>query len=792
MKKQSSFLMILSMFVFLAGLFSGCNDVKEEVYGRPEWLEPPIYQQLQERGNFTSYLTCVDKSGYKNQLNGSGYYTVFAPTDEAFSTFMSENGISSINAIDSLLAKKIVAYSMCVTPASYDEIDDYQDGTTTATEASRKDKAFKRTTYYYKWVYPEKGADDSVRYIWDASVSPSEIGASVSYSFDDLNQKNIPFFTSAFMAQCGISSVDYNYLYPNAELTDFNVADAKVTERDIWAENGIFHVVDKVILPLSNLEEILAETDNCSEFKNLLDKYVVEYTYMTEAIQLRYEQASGERQDVYLKSYPAASCNLNSENYKSYLSTSNKVEAQIDGYTLFAPTNDAMQDFYANKFFKYGYTSLDELPDYVISEFVNAHMFTTMVWPTKFDVTTNPYGEYARFDANSDVVKSELGSNGIFYAVDKVQNTDAFSTVLGDVLLNPEYSLMYQALLDVEPLADILKATNAQYLLFLLTNEQFEEAGLTYNSNSSSWEFTTAADRPDLGTSATTALSRLLRLHIVMLGETNTSYDFSAGKSGVIKAYSNEYMKYSVSNAGAITIYSGGNSAVSSRSKITGLVESGASNGQSYTLSAPMLFSNGNIGDILTVSTTNKAYKTTSLHNYLKKIATVTYTTDDGLITTLSGCVYSTSTNTIKDIANTSFITMFIPNDAAIDNAVSDGVLKSIANFANGTLGAEVLSADNQSMEEFVKYHIVNGNIIVGDQLSTDLATYRKLDDGTYAKIRVTGVVGDEVSASTLSATDNQGRVANVVTTNVAAYNILGNRAIVHVVDNYLFYKSEE
>src|SRR5687767_12657968 len=72
----------------------------EEYYDRPENLEPPIYQTLQSKGNFTSLIACIDKAGYKDILSKSGYWTLFAPTDEAFDKYFKERNISGISGLD--------------------------------------------------------------------------------------------------------------------------------------------------------------------------------------------------------------------------------------------------------------------------------------------------------------------------------------------------------------------------------------------------------------------------------------------------------------------------------------------------------------------------------------------------------------------------------------------------------------------------------------------------------------------------------------------------------------------
>jgi hypothetical protein len=248
----------------------------------------------------------------------------------------------------------------------------------------------------------------------------------------------------------------------------------------------------------------------------------------------------------------------------------------------------------------------------------------------------------------------------------------------------------------------------------------------------------------------------MLYLHIVLLNN-NEEIDLM-GNSGVIKAYNDEYIAY---NRGRV--YGSGNPR-SSQPRITEKIESGAINGQSYALSNPILFSNGNIGEVLSVTSISSDYKATQLMAYLRKIANATYVNDDGVATYLNGTVYNDDNQEIKDISNTSFITVFLPNDEAIAKAVEDGVLPPIENFANGTLGPDVLAQDNQTLENFIKYHI----------------------DGTYATLEVNG--DNSTSPGTLTVTDNQGRTANVVTSSTMAYNILGNRAIVHVIDNYLTY----
>src|SRR5690606_41858772 len=63
-------------------------------------------------GDFTYFLSCIEKAGYRNTLGSASSWTVFAPTDRAFQQFMSENNISDSSNIDKKLAEQIVRTAM--------------------------------------------------------------------------------------------------------------------------------------------------------------------------------------------------------------------------------------------------------------------------------------------------------------------------------------------------------------------------------------------------------------------------------------------------------------------------------------------------------------------------------------------------------------------------------------------------------------------------------------------------------------------------------------------------------
>ena len=213
----------LPVIILTATLFGSlwicCEKERDEHYQRPSWLEPPVYNVLEEKGNFKSYLHCVDKANYKQILSAAGYYTVFAPTDEAFQSFLQEKGLNSIGEIDTLTAKEIVSYSVIQNAYTRERLDDYQ---STNQEIWVENKAFKRQTKYFKGVYDETTDNASIKVV-DQNGVPYEVGSGYVFVYDDNNYKHIPYFTSEFMSYKNITSYDYNYFFPDKAYSGFNV-----------------------------------------------------------------------------------------------------------------------------------------------------------------------------------------------------------------------------------------------------------------------------------------------------------------------------------------------------------------------------------------------------------------------------------------------------------------------------------------------------------------------------------------------------------------------------------------
>jgi uncharacterized surface protein with fasciclin (FAS1) repeats len=722
-------------FLVLVILSSSCRKKAfDDFYGAPANLAQPIYQVLQAKGNFKSLLACIDKAGYKDILSTAGYWTMFAADDSAFKVFLTGRGITDIAQLDSGTAKQIVTYALVYNAFMKARLGDYQ-----SSKGWVANSAYKRRTAYYTGYY-----NDSTQTPPVVALSANRNGA---YVFGDNNNKYIPYFVDNFLTGQGLTSSDYTYFYPTTAYTGFNVADASVVNADIVAQNGYIHEINKVVLPLPNVDQYLAANSQYSEFKKLFDKYMVAFIQSADA-STRYQTLTGLTKNVYIKLFTSAlAYSPNNENYLKLQDN----DAQSDGFTMLAPTNATLLS-YINSVLLEHYSSLDAMPPQIIVDFLNAHMWQRSDWPSKFGVFTNFQGELATINPANDVVDKKILSNGLFYGTTQVQQANVFRTVYGKAYLDPAYLLMTKAL-DMSGIRYSITVPSLKYTVFMMSDSSLRANGYDWNVAQSAWQYTTPHTATvTVGNAARDQLYRILNTHVVATQNNELN---SLSGSGIIETFNGEYIKY---NAG--TVYSAGcldsNYVVHTSSSKT------AYNGLVYyddNLLIPSAMTLGfrikQLGSL-----------TTSSYNYFYQLLS-------------NSPLYNTTTGDIQGITPGVFYTIFIPSNAAITQAVKDGILPGtvatgVPNFAPTVLTDKVLVAN------FIYYHILNKTTVVPDGKKTGTFTallQKNTGDPTVFNI--------SSSPNQLSITDNYSRVANVI---VASSNNLANRCVIHLIDNYLKY----
>lgn len=751
---MNQILRITSGFLLLLFFLSGCKN-KEFVdfYKRPDNLPPCIYQQLQAKGNFKSLLALVDKAGYKETLSQAGYWTFFAPNDSAFIKYLAENSITGgIASIDSATARKIVTFSLVYNSYRQDQLTNYQ-----SSIGVIPNLAFKKKTVYYDFVQTESGSPRKV------IANNSNNGV---YVVGDNSNKNISFFTDAFINAVGLSATDYNFFYPNTKYTGFNVMDASVIEsqKNIVAENGMIHVLNRVILPALSIDQYLASNPNYSEFKKLLDMKV---NYQANAdLTHRYNVLTGKPDSVFIKIYNSAlGFSPNNENYLTKGTSS-----QTNGYTFMVPTNDVLLA-YTKKLLTY-FGSFNSAPPEVLNDFISSLMFGNNIWPSRIQSSTNVQGESPTF-AKSNVIDQKLLSNGIFYGTNKVQDANVFRTLYSKPYLNPNYTLMLRGLNAEVKYSIVIPSIN--YIMFMMPDVQVRAGGFEYDatreaSNNTPWGY--KAPLMPVGTFGSMGWGGSQRDQFYRVLKTSVSApnmvlpDLSG--DGIIEMYNGEYIRYKNN-----TIWAAGN--MDAGSYIVKDSSQTVVNGTVYYTHEVIPTGKSTTGGLL--------YYTTKTIGYHLQALSVSDPTNYGSFYKLLAATLLDANLAILGTSNGTFYTVFVPTNAAIVNAVKQGILPAVGaaslgvpNFAPaaGTPEADLVI-------KFIQYHILNKNTVVPDG--------RK--DGAFATLLV-NAAGDPTYITVSNQLNNMklidmfNNTSNVV---VAKSNNLSNFTVIHSIDNFLKYK---
>ncbi|MDQ1139316.1 fasciclin domain-containing protein [Pedobacter agri] len=731
-------IVILTVIVFL----SSCRKKEfDEFYGRPENLGDPIYQQLQAKGNFSRFLECIDKAGYKETLSTAGSWTVFAPTDDAFKTYLQENSLTEISAD---LASKIVRYSMIYDGEKTEKLSDFF-----SIKGFIKNTAFRRRSVYYDFVYDEK--DNNGNPIKAIATNRNGI-----YFAGDFNNKSVTYFLAPFMAFSGLTAADYNFFYPNIAYNGANIGSAHIlpNQQNIIAENGIIHVIDRVLTPPLSIDQYLTSKPEYSTFKSLLDKFVT-YGLNTD-ISHRYEVLTGKAANVYVKSYSSLlGFSPNNENFLKVDAN----DAQQGSYSIIAPSNAAVDAYAKAILLKYwrkkGVRTLDELyvvaPD-LIRDYINSHLYNTTVWPSKFSITQNVLGDVTK-QTTADITDKQVLSNGFFYGSNKSQDASVFSTIYGNVNLDPDYIIMKQALLYFN-LTIPLKTQSIRYVIIPIPDVTLKKMGFSYEPF-----FVSQPIRGDLQ-----ALRRILQTHIIPLG--NRAIPDFRGGAGILETSNGEYIKY---NRGTLLSAGTQDSLVVAKQTIpVDSISTTPINGAAVYGKEALTYTALNVGKHIEKYGT---LPSDPYYNFFQFLANNT-------------TLYNRSTGAISGLIDGVSYTVFIPTNAAIVNAVKAGLLPGnittgVPNFTT-TDGASVTL-----INKFIQYHIINKSTVVSDgQKVGEFETLLKSDSGDASKINVI-----TNTTTTLSLRDVTGATVNVLLGTNDRSNVLSNRTVIHQINSYLKYQ---
>lgn len=464
MKRFKQLRKTLGVLLLASWTFSSCSDM-EEYFETPNWIGGPIYEDLQADGNYSIFLKGVDMAGYQPILNGKSILTVMAPDDAAMKTYLKENyGTEDITQVDKSEVKKLIGFHILYYSFDKNKLVNFRpsegDGATEEQLNLNAGLFYKFRTY----------SQDTITQMYD-----SIRGRNISIFH---NERMLPVFSYRMFQTKGVDAKEnYEYFYPETGWKGddgFNVANAAVTEYERIARNGYIYKVDRVLKPL---ETIYSEMKSAGKYNRIIDLYD-----KSQYFEYDNEQTIELGTDSLFHHYHHLPLvNINSE-WGAVMDYTQVGTLAYQAYSIFAPTDEAFQNFFNEYWGQGGYTSLEEIDSVTMQEIMKSCVYPASIalpGEIKKGKLENISGEI--ININPDEVQQEdriICSNGVLYGCSVLTPPVKFRAVTGPAFQYKNLSY-FNEMLNNSGMASTLTTNAVKYIMFYPTNDQmYTNAGI--------------------------------------------------------------------------------------------------------------------------------------------------------------------------------------------------------------------------------------------------------------------------------------------------------------------------
>lgn len=486
-KQYRKFLLIKA--ILLIGIFLTVSCKDEYLYdnNEPEWLGASIYDYLKSRDNFTYYTRLIEEvEDYKVVLAKTGSKTLFVADDAAFQEFFKNNpwNVSRYEDLSLTQKKLIIKFSMIDNAYLIETLSNYYNGTLQERTALRRSTSIS----VLDTIPFESGSLLSKAPYWDWYRNKG------LYLLKDATSWPMVHFLQGSLNNAGISDNDFKLITGvTRSVNDAHIFSIKVKERDITCKNGYVHVLEKVLIPPVNVAEYLKTNPGSRIFSDLLDRFCAPYynSSQTSAYNQIHPQNPVDSifEKIYFSSYGGQTRyprggQIRTElllpfnpGLNEYVSSAAGSSMQSDMAAVFAPTNDAMTNYFesgSGVILKNRFGTWENTPDYIIMKLLRRHLRESFLatvpgrFPKLVDANNSPIPI-----ESGDIVGSYVGLNGVVYNTNKVYPPDDYISVYAPVLLSEETKVFNWAVTQNE--FDLyLNALKSTYSFFVPTDKYFK------------------------------------------------------------------------------------------------------------------------------------------------------------------------------------------------------------------------------------------------------------------------------------------------------------------------------
>ena len=480
------------LFAITLMLLYSCTQ-EQDIYKRPDWLAGKVYTQVLAQPELSSFAKCIELTGYDKILNVSGNYTVFAPSNEAFTKYFAQNTkYNSIEGIPIPELTEIVKYHIVQNPWSKIQLRtlDVYGWIDTLSTDNNKPKGFKRETLLLnpnrKYGIASSGIGNESKFVIIDTLQTNNYRRVITDS-----RKYVPLFYQEYFDIYKLNKSDYEFYFNRSfdSPNDIYFAGAKLISDEISAENGFVYVIDQVVEPLENASQIIANisgSNQYTDFLNVLNLFP-HFEYNREKTFLQPGADQGLSVDsLFDLTFPTLAFDFSSEKTSppsgTYGLPSNVTIRYHHG--LMAPTNTAFQSF-IDEYIKIpnGWGSFFGAPENIKRIIANTYMSVNTIYPTDFkEGFYNGELDIVKLD-EEDIVEKKFGSNSTFIGLNKAIVPRAFKSVTGPVYLQRGYSKVMNAI-EQSGLLSALKRQDQDYMFFVENDANTaQDSSLVYNSS---------------------------------------------------------------------------------------------------------------------------------------------------------------------------------------------------------------------------------------------------------------------------------------------------------------------
>jgi uncharacterized surface protein with fasciclin (FAS1) repeats len=788
----------------------------------PEWLGASIYDYLEESGKFTNYVKLINELNYQEVLSKTGSKTLFVASDSAFNEFYKSNdwGVHSYEEFTLAQKKLILNFGMVNDAYLIEMLSNYYNGGLVEGAAMRKQSAVS----VIDSIPLVNGANLPDTKYWNYYKDKS------MYLLKDNTLRTIMFFTQKHIDQTQITAEDFQLVTGFSRVNkDAHVFGIKIIKKDITCKNGYLNILEKVLIPPSNMAEYVNTKSNMTIFSRLLERFSA--PVFDAANTLLYRQLNPAFTDsIFTKRYfalegpvgifrgPVGTTPLNlsmllpfDPGWNSYERNAVGSALESDMAAMFVPNDAAMEKYFnsgAGAILKDRFKEWDSIPNEILPVLLKRHMRTSFIEsvPSRFykmvDVDNSPLPV-----KKEHIENVYIGSNGVIYETNEVYPPDDYSSVYSPVLLSAN---------DVSPIRKTkiwdwaiaqndfrlyLNSMVSKYSFFVPTDEYFENyidpisfaqdscAALKfwYNKKLNTVYATVYAYDRNTGTVGTDSLAVISNVDFIknrMLDMLNMNIVVDGVETGKTHYLTKGNVALKVSGSGEnLKIQGGGNVMRNEEVNVTRAYNQ--LNGHTYFIDKPIQAPLQSVYSVLSKEDNFKSFfdlllgfpSTSQSVIFVKKKNYYGIDFNIKFFNTFNYTVYIPTNQAIRDAMIRGLIK---PWEALVENG--DTIVKGINQL--GSLAEK--NAEIVNLERFIRYHFQDNSVFIDGKPVNYLyqSATMKTDDqsshwGTFKnkfyRIGVTGG-GDDLTLTTENgnhvSVDKSNGLYNIMTRDLVFNNL--------------------